>query len=115
MNAFTIPNPRAWGCLVLSALCEVGWIVSLKMMAGVSRTIPLAGYLLFGLGAAVFLSAAMKSIPMATAYAVWVGVSLIGAMLVDIAAFQQPWSTFRAFCAILIVAGSCGLRFAPGR
>ena len=99
---------------MLSGVFEVGWLVSLKLIVGVSRTIPMIGYLLFGLLAAVFLSFAMKTIPMATAYAVWVGVSLMGAMLVDILVFKQPWNALRACCAVLIVAGSCGLKVAAG-
>ena len=106
---------RPWLALFLSGAFEVGWIVSLKMMNGFSRGLPLLGYLGFGLGAAVFLSLAMRSIPMATAYAVWVGVSVVGAVAVDVTVFKQPWSAFRGVCTILIVAGACGLKMASGR
>lgn len=114
MSQFELGSLRPWLSLLLSGAFEVGWIVSLKMMNGFSRGLPLVGYLAFGLGASVFLSLAMKSIPMATAYAVWVGVSVIGAVAVDVAVFQQPWSAFRGACALLIVAGACGLKMAPG-
>ena len=79
-------------------------------MNGAGRILPLAGYLVSGLGAAVFLSMAMRVIPMGTAYAVWMGSSLVGAMIVDALAFGESWNAARFACALLILAGTCGLR-----
>jgi quaternary ammonium compound-resistance protein SugE len=106
---------RAWLFLGVSALFEVAWIASLKNMSGGSRALPLAGYLVSGLGAAVFLSLAMKVIPMGTAYAVWMGVSVVGALVLDAVAYGERWSTLRVACALLILAGTCGLRLASAR
>jgi quaternary ammonium compound-resistance protein SugE len=106
---------RPWLFLAASAGFEVVWIVSLKMMDGVSRRLPLLLYLVSGLAAAVCLSVSMKAIPMGTAYAVWMGVSLVGAVLVDVALFDEPWNAFRGLCMLLIVAGVCGLRIAASR
>jgi len=103
---------RAWLLLGVSAAFEVAWIVSLKLMTGVGRFLPLAGYILSGLGAAVFLSLAMKAIPMGTAYAVWMGASLVGALVVDAVVFGEPWSAARVGWALLILVGTCGLRLA---
>ena len=103
---------RAWTFLIVSGLFEVGWIVSLKMTSGFSRFVPLAGYVLCGGAAALFLSLALKTIPMGTAYAVWMAVSVVGALFVDAAWFKQPTSGFQIACAILIVAGTCGLKVA---
>lgn len=103
---------RPWILLTVSALFEVIWIVSLKLTDGFARLLPLLAYLASGLGAAVFLSLAMKAIPMGTAYSVWMGVSVVGALCVDVAFFKEPWSAFRVACALLIMAGVCGLRFA---
>jgi len=52
---------------------------------------------------------------MGTAYAFWMGISVVGALLVDVAFFKEPWTVFRIGCALLIVAGACGLRFAAAR
>jgi quaternary ammonium compound-resistance protein SugE len=105
-------SARPWILLTVSALFEVAWIVSLKLTDGFARLLPLLGYLASGLGAAVFLSMAMRSIPMGTAYAVWMGVSLVGALGVDVALFKEPCDAFRLGCALLIVAGVFGLRWA---
>jgi len=55
---------------------------------------------------------AMRTIPMGTAYAVWMGVSLVGALGVDVALFEEPLDAFRLGCALLIIAGVFGLRLA---
>ena len=109
------PQARPWLFLTASTLFEVVWIVSLKLTDGFARFGPLLIYLVSGLGAAVCLSIAMRVIPMGTAYAVWMGASLIGALFVDVAFFKEPWNYFRAGCALLIVAGACGLRIAASR
>lgn len=108
----TPASARPWVLLTVSALFEIVWIVSLKMTDGFARVLPLLAYLASGLGAAVFLSMAMRTIPMGTAYAVWMGVSLVGALGVDVAFFKEPCGAFRLGCALLIVAGVFGLRFA---
>ena|ERR1700730_8929884 len=105
-----VASPRPWLFLLVSAAFEVVWIVSLKMMEGFARLGPLLVYAVSGLGAAVCLSIALKMIPMGTAYAVWMGLSVVGALVVDVAFFRQPWSAFRVACAMLIIAGTCGLR-----
>ena len=106
---------RPWLLLTAAAIFQIVWIVSVKLMDGLSRLLPLTVYLASGLGAAVCLSVAMKTIPMGTAYAVWMGVSLVGALLVDVAFFKEPWTAFRVGCMLLIVAGVCGLRVAAAR
>ena len=106
---------RPWLFLAASTLFEVVWIVSLKLSDGFARLVPMLVYAGSGLGAAVCLSAAMKAIPMGTAYGIWMGGSLVGALLVDVTLFKEPWNLFRALCALLIVLGTCGLRLAASR
>ncbi len=48
---------------------------------------------------------------MATAYAVWMGVSLVGALLVDVAWFKEPWNAFRVCCASSSWPGPAGFEF----
>jgi len=97
---------------MLSGILEVGWIVSLKATDCFSRLVPLIGYALFGFGAAFFLSLSMKTIPMGTAYATWVGVSAVGAVFVDVLVYKQPCGFLRLSCALAIVAATCGLKWA---
>lgn len=106
---------RPWVYVVLASLFQVAWVFSLKRTDGLHRWLPLAGYLVFGLGSAVFLSMAMKLIPMGTAYAAWMGLSIVGATVVDVAFLHEPFNAFRIACAALIVAGACGLSLTSPR
>ena len=111
----TPPDARPWLFLTASTAFEVVWIVSLRMTDGFTRLAPLLVYAASGLGAAVCLSVAMKIIPMGTAYAFWMGASVVGVLIVDVALFKQPWDLFRVTCALLIIAGTCGLQVARAR
>ena len=57
-----------------------------------------------------FLSIAMKTLPMGTAYAVWTGIGAVGGVVVGIAMFGESASAMRIVSAALIVAGIVGLK-----
>ena len=59
-----------------------------------------------------FLSIAMKTLPMCTAYAVWTGIGAVGGVVVGIVAFGESASALRIASAALIVAGIVGLKLA---
>ncbi|MCV4820658.1 multidrug efflux SMR transporter, partial [Escherichia coli] len=58
-----------------------------------------------------FLSLAVKSLPIGTAYAVWTGIGTVGAAIIGIVAFDEPKSALRILCIALIIAGIAGLKF----
>jgi quaternary ammonium compound-resistance protein SugE len=68
----------AWLLLIIAGLLEVGWAIGLKYTEGFTRLWPSV----FTLGAmvlsVVLLGVAMKSLPVGTSYAVWVGVGAVG-------------------------------------
>ena len=63
-------------------------------------------------GSVVLLGIAMKSLPVGTAYAVWVGVGAVGTALLGIALFGEPANAGRLLSLGLIVAGIVGLKLA---
>jgi len=56
------------------------------------------------------LGFAMKSLPVGTAYAVWVGVGAIGTAVMGIVLFGKPASTVRLLSLLLIIFGIIGLK-----
>jgi quaternary ammonium compound-resistance protein SugE len=58
------------------------------------------------------LGIAMKSLPLGTAYAVWVGIGAVGTVVLGIVLFEEPTNFARLFSVGLIVAGIIGLKFA---
>jgi quaternary ammonium compound-resistance protein SugE len=58
------------------------------------------------------LGISMKSLPVGTAYAVWVGVGAVGTVVLGILLFDEPANAARLISVALIVAGIVGLKFA---
>jgi quaternary ammonium compound-resistance protein SugE len=100
----------AWIILFVAGLFEVAWAIGLKYTEGFSR--PIATSLtLVAMGASVWLLAiAMKSLPVGTAYAVWVGVGAVGTVALGIWLFDEPAGTLRLLSVGLIIAGIIGLK-----
>ncbi|MCG8518178.1 MAG: quaternary ammonium compound efflux SMR transporter SugE [Pseudomonadales bacterium] len=102
----------AWILLILAGLFEVGWAVGLKYTEGFTRLWPsvwtiAAMALSFGL-----LSVALKSLPLGTAYGVWVGIGAIGTVLLGMVLLGETASLARIVSVLLIVAGIIGLKLA---
>jgi quaternary ammonium compound-resistance protein SugE len=105
----------AWILLFLAGLFEVGWAIGLKYTEGFTRPIPSALTLAAMVASVVLLGIAMKSLPVGTAYAVWVGVGAVGTAILGIVLFAEPATAGRLISLALIVAGIVGLKLAtPG-
>ncbi|MBK8956396.1 MAG: hypothetical protein IPM34_12710 [Saprospiraceae bacterium] len=119
----------AWFYLLAAALMEVLWMISLRYMkikeikaiawseffthtAGIKTLWPLLGYLGFGLLNVVFISYAMKTIPMSIAFAVWMGLALFGSACIDAYFFKQSLNVLQILCLGLILLGVIGLKTA---
>lgn len=57
-----------------------------------------------------FLSLAVKSLPIGTAYAVWTGIGTVGAAILGMILFDEPRNFARILCIALIIAGIAGLK-----
>jgi len=100
----------AWLYLFVAGLMEVAWAVGLKYTEGFTRLWPSVWT-----GAALVLSmlllaAAVRSLPLGTAYAVWTGIGTVGAAALGILLFGESASPARLACIALIVAGLVGLK-----
>ena len=105
----------AWLILVLAGLFEIGWAIGLKYTEGFSRLWPSVGTVVAMIVSLGLLGVAMKSLPVGTAYAVWVGVGAVGTALLGIMLLGEPVTPGRLLSLALIVAGIAGLKLAsPG-
>jgi len=102
----------AWVLLVIAGLFEVGWAIGLKYTEGFTRLWPSAGTLAAMVLSVVLLGMAMKSLPVGTSYAVWVGVGAVGTAILGIVLFGESASAGRIVSLALIVAGIVGLKLA---
>lgn len=100
----------SWVILFLAGLLEAGWAIGLKYTDGFSRLWPTVATLLAMALSLGLLGVAMKSLPVGTAYAVWVGVGAIGTAILGIALFGEPANAGRLISLALILAGIVGLK-----
>jgi len=107
MSAALIP----WIQLIVAGLLEVVWATSLKASQGWTRPIPSVITVVAMIGSFWLLAAAMRVLPLGTAYATWVGIGAIGAALFGIVMFGEPATLARIGCIALIVLGVLGLKW----
>ncbi|MFM7275250.1 MAG: quaternary ammonium compound efflux SMR transporter SugE [Gammaproteobacteria bacterium] len=99
-----------WVLLLFAGLLEVGWAIGLKYTEGFTRLVPSVLTIAAMAGSILLLGLAMKSLPVGTSYAVWVGVGAVGTAILGMVLFNEPASAGRLISLGLIVAGIVGLR-----
>ncbi|MFE4514741.1 DMT family transporter [Kitasatospora sp. NPDC056783] len=100
----------AWLVLLVSGLLETVWAVALESSKGFTRLVPSLVFgvaLLFSMGG---LAYAMRTIPIGTGYAVWVGIGAIGTAVYGMVALGDQATAARIACLLLIVSGVVGLK-----
>ena len=102
----------AWLILVVAGLFEVGWAIGLKYTEGFSRLWPSVWTAAAMIVSLWLLGIAMKSLPIGTAYGVWVGVGAVGTVVLGIVLFGEPANAARMISVALIIAGIIGLKLA---
>ena len=95
----------AWIYLFIAGLLEVVWAFSMKQSEGFSRLGPSMVTLVAMLSSFWLLAAAMRTIPLGSAYTIWTGIGAVGAFLVGITLLNEPVNAMRIAAATLIVSG----------
>jgi quaternary ammonium compound-resistance protein SugE len=101
-----------WIILIVAGLFEVGWAIGLKYTNGFSRLWPTIWTVLSMIISLWLLGIAMKSLPVGTAYAIWVGVGAVGTVILGIVLLGDPVNAGRIISVVLILAGIVGLKLA---
>jgi quaternary ammonium compound-resistance protein SugE len=103
-------NP--WVIVAIAGLMETGWALGLKYSEGFTRLVPSMVTIVLALGSFYLLSVAMKTLPVGTAYAVWVGIGAVGTAIAAVFLFNEPVNLMRVMGVLLILAGIAALKFA---
>jgi quaternary ammonium compound-resistance protein SugE len=99
-----------WFWLVLAGLLEVVWAIGLKHTEGFSKLGP-SLFTLAAMGASFYLlSTALRTLPLGTAYAVWVGIGAVGTAIADVLLFNETATPLKLVSVLVIVAGITGLK-----
>ncbi|MBX2988688.1 MAG: quaternary ammonium compound efflux SMR transporter SugE [Bdellovibrionaceae bacterium] len=100
----------AWILLVIAGLLEICWAIGLKYTEGFTRLLPSA-FTLTTLAASMFLLAkAAQTLPIGTAYAVWVGIGAAGAGILGIVLFKEPLTLPRLAFMVMLIVSIIGLK-----
>lgn len=102
----------AWVVLILSGLLEAGWALSLKASDGFSRLWPSVSVVAFAVASFAGLSWALRTLPVGTAYGVWVGVGAAATAILAMVWLGESVSVLKIVSLVLIVAGVVGLNLA---
>lgn len=99
-----------WTAVLIAGVLEVAWAHSIRLTAGFTKLAPTI--VCFALTAAVIfvLNIGMQSLPVGTAYAVFVGIGAVGASAVGIVWLNEPISIGRALALAMIIGGVVLLR-----
>lgn len=99
-----------WIILIIAGIFEIIWAIGLKYSQGFTRLWPSLITITAMLASFVFLSRAIKTIPIGNAYAVWTGIGAAGVAVMGIFLFNDSTDIRRLLCIALIVTGIIGLK-----
>ncbi|GAB3954391.1 quaternary ammonium compound efflux SMR transporter SugE [Streptomyces sparsus] len=104
----------AWVLLVVAGLLEVCWAVGIKYTEGFTRLWP-SVFTVAGFAASMLLLAqAVRTLPIGTAYGVWVGIGAAGAAIVGMVVLGEPVTAARIFFVSLLLVAVVGLKATSG-
>ena len=101
-----------WLILVIAGLFETAWAIGLKYTDGFSRFWPSFWTIAAMVISVWLLGLSVKTLPVGTAYAIWVGIGAVGTVILGIWLFNEPVSPLRIISLLLIIAGIIGLKLA---
>ena len=102
----------AWIFLLVAGGLEVVWAYFMKESDGFSRLWPSVITIVAMIASFGLLSAAMRTLPLGTAYTIWTGIGAVGAFIVGIVFLGEQASAMRIAAAVLIVSGLVMMKLA---
>ena len=100
----------AWAMVVIAGFLETGFAVCLKLSHGFSRPLPVLGFALFGAGSFGLLTAALRTLDVGPAYAVWTGIGAAGTAVYGMVWLGDAVSALKIASICLVLAGVVGLQ-----
>lgn len=104
----------AWVLLIIAGLLETGWAVGLKYTEGFTRPLPSVLTVLAIAGSMYLLSVAARTLPIGTAYGVWVGIGALGAGILGVVLFGEAATPSKFFFLGLLLVAVVGLKVTSG-
>lgn len=96
--------------LFIAGLFEVSWAIGLKFSHGFSKLLPSILTVAGMSFSFIFLSLALKKIPLSIAYAIWTGIGIAGTSILGFWIFDEVLSISKIIFVSFILIGIIGLR-----
>lgn len=100
----------SWLVLVLSGVLEAVWATALAKTQGFTRPVPSVVFAAALIASMAGLAYAMRTLPVGTAYAVWVGVGAALTVAYAMATGTESISPLKIAFLLLIIGGVIGLK-----
>lgn len=100
----------SWLILCLAGLFEVAWSTGLKSTEGFTKPLPTIAVVSAIAASMWLLASATKTLPVGTAYAVWVGIGATGATILGAVIFKEPLTLARMGFLTLLLISIVGLK-----
>lgn len=100
-----------WILLIVAGILESGWAIGLKYTEGFTKPIPSLLTIAGIIASMYLLGLAARTLPIGTAYAVWVGIGTFGAVILGMAVLNEPVNAPRIFFLALLMISIIGLKF----
>lgn len=104
----------AWALVLVAGLLEVAWSIGMKYTDGFTRLWPSLATGAGIVASMLMLAQAAKSLPIGTAYGVWVGIGIAGAAVAGMLLLGEPGTAGRIFFVVLLVVSVVGLKATSG-
>ncbi|MEV6188704.1 quaternary ammonium compound efflux SMR transporter SugE [Streptomyces albidoflavus] len=104
----------AWILLLVAGLLEVGWSIGMKYTEGFTRLWPSVFTAVGIVASMVLLAQAARTLPIGTAYGVWVGIGAAGAAILGMLVLGEPATAARIFFVCLLIVAVVGLKLTSG-
>lgn len=99
-----------WIILVIAGLFEVAWATGLKYTHGFTKLWP-SVFTIAAMAVSMYLlGIAVRSLPIGTAYGVWVGIGAAGTVLLGMTLLGEPVTTGRVVFLTLLIISIVGLK-----
>ncbi|WP_040839701.1 DMT family transporter [Nocardia brevicatena] len=97
-------NPT-WPAIIVAGLLEITWAHGIRLADGITKLVPTVVCGLLAVAVVFVLNLGVRTLPIETAYAVFVRIGATGTALVDMIWLREPVGLTRVIALALIIGG----------
>lgn len=100
----------AWTILFFAGLLEVAWSLGLKYTNGFTNLVPSILTILALIVSIILLAKSTQTLPIGTAYSIWVGIGSLGATIGGVLLFKESLPVSKMIFLGLLLVSIVGLK-----